>query len=616
MPGNAPATGTAQVPAAGTDQVPAPPFDTDATRSIPRASAETAPGRASRETATGRAGGETAAGHAAAGTGDGAGHPGTANGAGPGTANGAGPGAANGAGPATGSGPGAADGAGHPGTAGQAADAEAPPVPVEPPTLRLPARPPTPPPPPAEVPAPARSRPGRPNRILIGALAALGVLVLIAGGLVVFRPGPVEKLFADGATPSPSPSTAAPSPVLAPVSGAAAPTPAGVARALGSKLTDPRLGARTAVSVVDVATNSALYGKTPNAMEVPASVTKLVTASAVLTVRGPTYRLTTSVVAGSKPGEVILVGGGDPTLATNGHSTYPEAARLDKLADQVKKALHGTKPTRVLVDSSLFGGAGTGPGWDDDIVSGGDAAPIRPVMLNAGRVDPNGATAVRSTEPDLDAGRKLAQLIGAPTSTVAHGTAPSGARRLGAVKSPPLLHLIEMMLQRSDNVIAETMARQVALAEGKPATFAGGAAATTEVIERLGLNTSGLRLHDGSGLSRKDRISPSFLTSLLTSITDGKHPKLWPVWTGMPVAGYTGTLMNRYTRAAGDAKGAGLIRAKTGSLNGTSTLAGLVLDSDGRLLAFAMMAEGVTDWGGAEAALDEAATTLVGCGCR
>ncbi|MEV0843585.1 D-alanyl-D-alanine carboxypeptidase/D-alanyl-D-alanine-endopeptidase [Actinocatenispora sera] len=497
---------------------------------------------------------------------------------------------------------------------GDAGTGMAPGVPAEPPTLRLPARPPMPPPP-ADVPPPAR-RPGRPNRILIGALAALGVLVLIAGGLVVFRPGPVEKLFAGAATPSPSPSTAAPKPVLSPVSGAAAPTPAGVARALGPKLTDPRLGARTAVSVVDVATNSALYGKTPDAMEVPASVTKLVTASAVLTVRGPTYRLTTSVVAGSKPGEVVLVGGGDPTLATNGHSIYPEAARLDKLADQVKKALHGVKPTRVLVDSSLFGGPGTGPGWDGDIVSGGDAAPIRPVMLNGGRVDPNGATAVRTTEPDLDAGRKLAQLIGAPANTVTHGKAPSGARRLGAVKSPPLLHLIEMMLQHSDNVIAETMARQVALAEGKPATFAGGAAATTEVIKRLGLNTAGLQLHDGSGLSRKDRISPSFLTSLLTSITDGKHPKLWPVWTGMPVAGYSGTLLNRYTSSAGDARGAGMIRAKTGSLNGTSTLAGLVLDSDGRLLAFAMMAEGVTDWGGAEAALDVAATTLVGCGCR
>ena len=497
----------------------------------------------------------------------------------------------------------------------QAIPAPAERVPEEPPTVRLPGRPPVPPGPPVPAqPVPPRRRLGR-HRILVGGLAALAVLVLVAGGLAVFRPGPVERLFAGGAAPSPSASSAAPQPVLSPASGAPAPTPAGVAKALGPTLTDPRLGTRTAVSVVDVATNSTLYGRTPDARELPASVTKLVTASAVLTERGPTYRLTTRVVAGQKPGEVVLVGGGDPTLATNGHSVYPQAARLDKLAAQVKRALHGRKPTRVLVDSSLFAGAGTGPGWDSDIVPEGDAAPIRPVMLNAGRTDPNGATATRTTEPDLAAGRKLAQLIGAPVDTVTHGTAPSGARRLGAVQSPPLLHLIELMLQRSDNVIAEAMARQVAIAEHRPATFAGGAAATTAVLKRLGLDTSGLRLADGSGLSRKDRISPKFLTSLLTLITDGKHPKLWPVWTGMPVAGYTGTLANRYALAS-DAKGAGMIRAKTGSLSGTSTLAGLAMDSDGRVLAFAMMAEGVTDWTGAEAALDKAATTLVGCGCR
>src|SRR5205823_4408845 len=88
---------------------------------------------------------------------------------------------------------------------------------------------------------------------------------------------------------------------------------------------------------------------------------------------GPGYRLSTRVVAGSAPGEVVLIGGGDPTLSVNGNGSYPEAARLDLLAQQVKQALGGAAPTRVVVDSSLFSGPSTGPGWDSDIVSGGFA---------------------------------------------------------------------------------------------------------------------------------------------------------------------------------------------------------------------------------------------------
>ena len=96
----------------------------------------------------------------------------------------------------------------------------------------------------------------------------------------------------------------------------------------------------------------------------PASTTKLITAATVLAARGPAYRIATRVVAGSAPGEVVLVGGGDPTLAINATGSYPGAARLDLLAAQVKKALGGTAPTKVTVDTSLFPGPVYGPGWD------------------------------------------------------------------------------------------------------------------------------------------------------------------------------------------------------------------------------------------------------------
>jgi D-alanyl-D-alanine carboxypeptidase/D-alanyl-D-alanine-endopeptidase (penicillin-binding protein 4) len=322
------------------------------------------------------------------------------------------------------------------------------------------------------------------------------------------------------------------------------------------------------------------------------------------------------VLAGAAPGEVVLVGGGDPTLAVNGTGSYPGAARLDRLAAQVETALGTTKPAKVLIDSSLFAGATTGPGWDSDIVSGGYGAPVTALMVDGGRTAATpDQTSPRSAAPDVAAGQRFAQQLGLPAAAVARGTADPTAKQLGSVESPPLVDLVEYMLQHSDNVLGEALARQVALAKGQPATFEGGAAAARAVLASLGLPVTGLSLSDGSGLSRRDRLSPQLLTGLLALVAGGRYPDLWPVYTGLPVAGWSGTLAGRYASGTGKAA-AGAVRAKTGSLTGTITLAGLVVDADGRLLAFALMAEGTGDGDAAEAALDRVAAALAGCGCR
>ncbi|MGA8117366.1 MAG: D-alanyl-D-alanine carboxypeptidase/D-alanyl-D-alanine-endopeptidase, partial [Actinocatenispora sp.] len=489
---------------------------------------------------------------------------------------------------------------------------------IGPPPNTLPPQPLASPAPIPAVPvAPVVPKPRRSRAALVAVIAGVLGLILVAGTLVVvYRPGPVGRLFAEAVQPSPSPpKPPEPAPVLDSLGNAPVPTGAGLAQRLGPILKHTGTGGHVAASVVDVATKESLYGATPDAGEMPASVTKLATAAAVLNARGPTYRMTTRVVAGDAPGEVVLVGGGDTVLALDGHGPYPDAARLDTLADQVKHALHGAKPTKVLVDSSLYSGQRIGPGWDGDIISGGDAAPMAPVMLSAGRVDPTTEQSGRSSEPDLDAGRHLARMLGIPGKDVARGTAGKKAKKLGAVKSAPLVEVVEQMLQRSDDVVAEAMARQVALARGKPGSYAGGAEATIAELKGLGLDTSGLRLSDGSGLSRRNRISPEFLTSLLTLVSSGRHPRLWPVLTGMPVAGYTGTLDSRYL-VGPTAEGAGMIHAKTGSLSTVSTLAGLVVDRDGRLLAFALMAGHIPVTYDINTTLDQAAAALAGCGCR
>src|SRR6185437_3629023 len=137
----------------------------------------------------------------------------------------------------------------------------------------------------------------------------------------------------------------------------------------------------------------------------PASTTKLLTATAALASIPADFRFTTKVVAGARPGEVVLVGGGDPTLAAQAaHPTYPGAASVTALAAAVK-AVTKTPITRIVVDSSRFSGPTVGPGWDSDDVSGGYAAPITATMVDAGRRGP-GFTA-RSDTPDLSAGKAL-----------------------------------------------------------------------------------------------------------------------------------------------------------------------------------------------------------------
>jgi D-alanyl-D-alanine carboxypeptidase/D-alanyl-D-alanine-endopeptidase (penicillin-binding protein 4) len=416
-----------------------------------------------------------------------------------------------------------------------------------------------------------------------------------------------------GTTPPP------PQPVLGALS-SDGPMPSGAAveAVMDPLMTNAGLGTHTTASVIDAVTGTPLYERGSHSMAVPASTTKLVTATTVLTARGPTYRLATRAVAGSQPGEVVLVGGGDPTLAAGAVATYPDAAKLTDLAAQVKQASGGVAPTRVLIDTSLFSGANTGPGWTPDTIPQGFVAPITALMVDGGRVDASkrGASK-RSTQPDLAAGVAFAAALGLPASAVARGQAAPAAKQLGSVLSPPVLRLVEIMLTDSDNVIAEFLARQVALARDQPASFEGAAQATRTVLGELGLTTGEDALVDGSGLSYNDRISPALLTATLAFAARADRPQLRAVYTGLPVAGYSGTLQNRFRTSAAGGSAAGMVRAKTGTLTGISSIAGIAVDADGRVLAFAVVADATgPGTGAAQAVLDRIAAALASCGCR
>jgi D-alanyl-D-alanine carboxypeptidase/D-alanyl-D-alanine-endopeptidase (penicillin-binding protein 4) len=204
-------------------------------------------------------------------------------------------------------------------------------------------------------------------------------------------------------------------------------------------------------------------------------------------------------------------------------------------------------------------------------------------------------------------------VTGAPVAQAAPLRAPG----ITSVSSPPLSAIVEQMLEESNNVIAENLARQVAVATGQPASFSGAAAAVISELRRLGVS-SGLHLVDGSGLSPQDAIAPATLVKVLELATAGSWVRA--LLSGLPVAGFSGTLSAGQSVFSGIGGAAlGSVRAKTGNLGTVTDLAGLVTDKNGRILVFAFMADQIPAAGMLQAAanaIDEAAVVLANCGCR
>ncbi|MGH3248382.1 MAG: D-alanyl-D-alanine carboxypeptidase/D-alanyl-D-alanine endopeptidase [Trebonia sp.] len=477
----------------------------------------------------------------------------------------------------------------------------------------------------------------------LAALALLNVFTLVAG-LAVARmlPPRLARLQIPVAAAR---AVVNATPVLPPVgtlvtrlqATAASPTASGLAAMLGAALPPAATGAGVGVEVADAGTGQVLYSANAGTPATPASTTKVVTAAAALAVLGPDARFTTTVR--HEGDTVVLVGGGDPTLAVNEYpsSDYPHPATLAQLAAGTARALkaQGHQSVRLGYDTALFSGPDIAQGWTDSDISTGNVTSIVALEADQGRLTPGGALEdhddqvnfrPRTTDPVGLTVRAFAALlardgitvIGAPTETADQRFA--AAPVLASVSSPPLVAIAEQMLQESNNVIAEDLARHVAIALGMPATFAGAAAADIAELRRLGIKTP-ISLVDGSGLSPRDAIAPDTLIRVLALAAT--TPKLRGVITGLPVAGFTGTLAAGASAFGGiggmdGGTARGVVRAKTGNLTTVASLAGLVYDRSGNLLLFAIMTPRVPSaerLRQAVNAVDAAAAGLARCGC-
>lgn len=376
--------------------------------------------------------------------------------------------------------------------------------------------------------------------------------------------------------------------------------------------TVPQLPGKYGAAVAGLGESRLSYESGGHTPLMPASTLKVLNALAILNRLGPDHTFTTSVVSAS-PTMIVLVGGGDPLLASTSHS-YHYAAMIDlpntaDLAAKTAAALRDQGMAKVTLgyDDSLF----SGPVWHKDWPADDREfiAPISALALDEGV----GSPGIESGS--ANAAARFADQLRAEGIEVSGNPVPASAgdgARIASVNSVPLRLLIQEMLVHSDNFIAEMLLRQLDVATGGRGSFEGGTAALTQALTGLGLWDQGQHIVDGSGLSQNDRITPAALVRALEQVQ--RRDDLTAIWSGLPVAGGTGTLGNRFADEA-STPGRGIVRAKTGTLDGVSALAGYTLTKDGALVAFAFIGndlphdQDVTLW------FDHVSAALAGCNC-
>lgn len=424
---------------------------------------------------------------------------------------------------------------------------------------------------------------------------------------------PATPVVSGDLPPAPGPDL--PGAVLPAVEPTAAPDADAVAARVRGIAVKDALGSYSA-AVLDVGTGTELYARSADKAYIPASTMKLLTGAAALALLGPQHRFSTSVVAGA-PGQIILVGGGDPYLAKKtSATTFPERASIADLAAATATELKaaGTKTVKLGYDSSLFSGPGWNPLWPSFY---SDQVTVTSALwVDRGRVSP-GSPGPRYSNPPRRAAEAFAAELkrrGITVTATASARAPASAATIAQVLSMPLDRIVEQLLMVSDNDTSEVLLRHVGLASGASGSIADGAAAVRAELRKLGVWEQGSRIADGSGLARQTKVPAATLARLLRLAASDEHPELRALVTGLPVAGVEGSLRIRFYDDQSLA-GRGVVRGKTGTLRKVHSLAGLIRTRDGSLLAYAFVINNPKNDFASTVWLDRVTTALSRCGC-
>jgi serine-type D-Ala-D-Ala carboxypeptidase/endopeptidase (penicillin-binding protein 4) len=367
---------------------------------------------------------------------------------------------------------------------------------------------------------------------------------------------------------------------------------AALARALRAPDVDAR---RTAALAVDIRTGETVFESNPDLALAPASAEKLAVSFAALRLLGPAYRFRTELVGAGEldgqvwQGDLFLVGHGDPTLAPSDL----EALARDLAAWGIRRVAGS-----ILGDETHFDRRRVVRGWKPSFL-GLESRPLS--ALTVSEVEFRGANgaaiaAARALTATLE--RRGIAVLGRPGSK----RAPEDVLPLALDLSEPLSTIVRHMNRESDNFVSELLLKELGASVGRQGTSARGALVVRAALVEAGVPLDGVRIADGSGLSRLDRLTAEVLVAILRA--GSEDPEIRGTFVGsLAVAGISGTLKKRLGRRPTR----GQVIAKTGTTSQASALAGFVR----RRYVFAVLQNGspVPYWS-ARAAQDRFVTIL------
>lgn len=349
--------------------------------------------------------------------------------------------------------------------------------------------------------------------------------------------------------------------------------------------------------VLDLETGRVVYAHNATLPLRPASNEKLAVTYAALTALGPAFRIETDVLGeGSHDGtawdgDLVLKGYGDPTLSSAGLAALARQVRADGIA---------TVTGRVLGDETWFDARRTAPGWKAEFYVN-ESPPLSALIVDRGLVG-----RYTSRNPALSAAQLFTKALaraGVRVEGAASLRAADGAGvALASVDSPPLAAIVRLMDQTSDNFTAEMLTKELGAVQLGQGTTAAGLRVVVGQLTAAGVRLAGVHMVDGSGLSLLDRQTPAALVSLLRVMWS--DPTLQPYLRAeLPLAGRTGTLHDRMRGTAA----AGVVRAKTGTTDNSTSLSGLV---GGRYVFSVIINGDPVSWTWSRVAEDRFATAL------
>jgi serine-type D-Ala-D-Ala carboxypeptidase/endopeptidase (penicillin-binding protein 4) len=417
-----------------------------------------------------------------------------------------------------------------------------------------------------------------------GAVAVLALT--LSAALAACSGSDTPSARTQATSPAPPPTTAAPEPppTTAPctpnpsLATPAAPVAPDLALAAQQFTTDPRVTSNRFGLSIWIDGLGEVAAHEPDVPLFPASNQKLLMAMGVLAVLGPEARFTTEARL-APDGNLVIVAGGDPSLAARGpHS-------LDALAAQVRAAGITTVPGALVIDDSRHDAMRRAAGWQDWQFPT-YAGPLSALMVDRNRYRRDPAFLA---DPGLAHGDVLRGILAARgvnvTGPTVHGSAPDGSTVVASLISAPASALLTDAMLRSDNMTAEQLLKEVGHATGAPGSTHGGLAATRAALEPLCVPFAGAD-DDGSGLSRANGRSAREWRLLLQA---AQAEPWWPqLHNSLPVAGRTGTLASRFHGTPAE----GTVRAKTGTIIGGIALSGYGTTTGGRGFVFSVLVNG------------------------